>query len=327
MFPHPPCLHFRSLNHRIVHRSSVLLSKRTYSRLALFCMSSNTPSILIPFDVAEEILNNLHLDRDTLKSTSLASRSFQEISQRLLFSKIVFTFSVYTSPTSSAERVARLLWAFAHNPSLVHHARVLQVISESGAFLPDSISMLLENLPHLQAVGLYLWAGTRWEFVPHTVKQAICNLCRLGNLQQLAIFNLYGLPVSLLHDSPQIRRLSLNYTQCSEDNITSYTSVQRGRYSNNSIFEAGSQPKVLELGDTCSVSILIEHHMDPRVSTLRVLRIRGYDPELRLEVKKIQNTFSSTLKCFIWEISDRMDFDYFLTLGWHYNGIQTLTYI
>jgi hypothetical protein len=56
------------------------------------------------------------------------SRSFQEISQRFLFSKIVFTLTPYSDISCYAEQVARFCPAFAHNLS-------------AEQFLPDEVSV------------------------------------------------------------------------------------------------------------------------------------------------------------------------------------------
>ncbi|TFK28657.1 hypothetical protein FA15DRAFT_753342 [Coprinopsis marcescibilis] len=160
----------------------------------------------LPTELVQQILGNLAHDKPTLMSTSLASPTFRDICQQMLFKEIKFTSAVFCDQILPG---AKLLPILKGSPRIVSY---IQSVSISDGHIirqnyrPVAASRLANDSDFAGVLNLLSLQGRvkdislsnlRWSKLPSTTRKAISVLCRSRSIQTASIesspFQLTGL--------------------------------------------------------------------------------------------------------------------------------------
>ena len=199
-------------------------------------------SLIFPTEIFQTILWQLRDDTKTLRVCSLVSKTFCQLSQRLLFREIVLEERLPKSPPtpsirsssssirssfnirrSPSERLHRL---FSSSPHLAKYARSLTLQCGSGSKV-DSWIMSDEFLQHvvplMDRLDRFTFSSTArgkkaLDFVrlPLSVRQALVNVLQLPGIKALSIEGLEHIPIPVFNACTSVDRLTLAFYSLSD---------------------------------------------------------------------------------------------------------------
>ncbi|RDB14626.1 hypothetical protein Hypma_016534 [Hypsizygus marmoreus] len=169
-------------------------------------MDVMSSSNMLPQEIFEMVLDELHEDRQALKQCALAWRNFVPRSQQHLFCQ------VYILTTSASRHLHDILTVNAFLTQHIHSLELSDIFAwiEKDSYLPVTLSLM----PSLKSLSINSSSNTAtWANIPESTRIAIEHIIRLSSLVHLRISVIGGIPLDLLF-GPQkhLRSLVLQAT-------------------------------------------------------------------------------------------------------------------
>jgi hypothetical protein len=157
----------------------------------------------IPEDVLETIINYLRDQKKVLCACALVSQMFCFISQRVLYSNIIF------GDYEKGDSDPQLIDTLSHRPQFALHVRDLSIGMDSCIDLVDlpHIIRMFTNIRSLDVFGGQ-WARS-WDQLSDEIRQAVGDLLLVPILTDITISYLQDFPcLTAFTRSPQLKTLS-----------------------------------------------------------------------------------------------------------------------
>lgn len=200
----------------VAYQNFGLTTTTTKDHSNLLCLASLMPGeCRIDFDIIPNILNELHDDVTTLLACSLVSRMFLSTSQRLIFSSINLKDSE-SAPLPVTERCNRLWKVLERKPQFIADIRELCLSDGTRSkktphWVPKNPSLprILSALDGLRSFSLISEKSQLpWGDFSEELRSSILQLFRRPSLTTLRLWDIIGIPRTVLALSPQLRTLS-----------------------------------------------------------------------------------------------------------------------
>ncbi|KAF9458770.1 hypothetical protein BDZ94DRAFT_1300988 [Collybia nuda] len=249
----------------------------------------------IDFDTIPNILRELHDDVITLLACSLVSRAFRSPSQKLIFFSVVLKDS--ESPSLAAGERCHKLWkTLEKKPQFITDIRELCLSDGTRSkknphWVPKNTSLprILSILGNLRSFSLISEKSKlSWGEFSEELQCSIRQLLRCPSLTTLRLWDIVGLPRTILAQSPQLKTLSLASKQ--ED-----PHVQPGHSS--SIRSLDSLELIQKKSRSFDRQGLLSQ-LD--LSKLRFLAVVASTKECLREAARIMTTAVSHIESFSW---------------------------
>ncbi|KAL1740472.1 hypothetical protein HDZ31DRAFT_6151, partial [Schizophyllum fasciatum] len=172
--------------------------------------------IMLPQELVDGIVDQLHDDNASLRACCLASRQFLDGARLHLF------HAVSLSPIrGGAKRCAQLEDLLAKNTSLAGYIRHLRLVEDPSGIarawlhLEISLPALLRRIADAKALsGLYIHgpasSSIMWTILPHATRDALLDIVASPSLQTLRFESVKELPFVLLNSlGPSLSSLTL----------------------------------------------------------------------------------------------------------------------
>jgi len=247
------------------------------------------PSVQIPQDVLECIIDELHSDIDTLKTCAVISHSFLAPTRRHLFHSIRLDTPLLSH---------RLCNLFTTRPEIALYVRKLFLLTgdslhrQSWLASDKSLPTILRMVDHLQMFTMsQLTQLIYWDKFSTEVASALADRFRSPMLTVVKIWQCRRLPVSLINNFLYVKELSLILTSFYDDS-------------------EGTPVSVLRLPRLHSLEILPAARNDqpvaifPQMENLQLLFIRAcdwYTLSVTQEViRSCATSIRSVMWCYMW---------------------------
>jgi len=173
----------------------------------------------LPTEIVYDILGHCRDDADTLRSCSLVSFAFAQLSQELLFRSVVLEDKPwYVDGKGPSRRFQDLLM---RSPHLAKHVRCLSIHTDAATedrprwILSDSLLLdIVKQTRRLEGFSFVIRAsGTsfiNWLALPLPVREAIVVVLSMPTLASLSIDGLYQIPTPLFNLCFALEELSLS---------------------------------------------------------------------------------------------------------------------
>ena len=170
-------------------------------------------------EIIYDILAHCRNDANTLRSCSLVSFAFAQLSQELLFRSVVLEDKPgYVDGQGPSRRFQDLL---TRSPHLATDVRCLSIHTEAATedrpqwILSDSLLLdIVKQTPRLEEFSFIIRSSgttiTSWLALPLPVREAIVVVLNLPNLRNLSIDGLYQIPTPLFNLCFAVEDLSLS---------------------------------------------------------------------------------------------------------------------
>ncbi|RDB16184.1 hypothetical protein Hypma_003322 [Hypsizygus marmoreus] len=165
------------------------------------------PSVIcvMPQELLDKIVDELHGDDATLKTCALASRSLLQCSQSHIFSIICL---------SNSALCTRLHNALVANPHISQYIQELEVIDIDPWLTDDrNLPIILNAISALQCLAFGTERGYYpWGDIPEDTKDALMSLFHLQSLTKVSLFGVCRLSMDFLAVPNHLRSLDITRT-------------------------------------------------------------------------------------------------------------------
>ncbi|KAL1711143.1 hypothetical protein EV121DRAFT_285095 [Schizophyllum commune] len=182
----------------------------------------------LPQELMEHILEELYASDDmaSLKNMALAHSSLVSSCQKYIFNEVqlseVNTNTVFSSKKTLVRKLYNTLEEFSH---LSGHIRVLHLEEfwdydssltwYSWMYEDNALPEVLRQVPNLEALYFHPQYMLSFAGMSQALESAIAETCALPTLTTLSMFNIRGLPLSIVENiSPSVRYLRLWSVTC-----------------------------------------------------------------------------------------------------------------
>ncbi|KAL1679147.1 hypothetical protein EV122DRAFT_289851 [Schizophyllum commune] len=182
----------------------------------------------LPQELMEHILEELYASDDmaSLKNMALAHSSLVSSCQKYIFNEVqlseVNTNTVFSSKKTLVRKLYNTLEEFSH---LSAHIRVLHLEEfwdydssltwYSWMYEDKALPEVLRHVPNLEALYFHPQYMLSFAGMSQALESAIAETCALPTLTTLSMFNIRGLPLSIVENiSPSVRYLRLWSVTC-----------------------------------------------------------------------------------------------------------------
>ncbi|KAF8067682.1 hypothetical protein FPV67DRAFT_1150220 [Lyophyllum atratum] len=203
---------------------------------------------LLPLELLQLILENLHSHHEDLKSCTLISRAWSTSSQARLFN------TINIQSRSQCHYLYNHLVRWPHIIPFIHHLSIR--ISSSPDHKPEPQTLLL--LTHLQSLSLYF----DWQKITPELRDALITTLQRPTLTSLLIhrsfFDWDGDLPNILRHSVNLKRLSLLGVLCMRQDLGTHEVQQKTRIHDLTISpEYNSSPALSEwiISPQCSLDL------------------------------------------------------------------------
>ncbi|KAI4522993.1 hypothetical protein K525DRAFT_255067 [Schizophyllum commune Loenen D] len=172
--------------------------------------------VILPQELIDDIVDQLHDDPAALRACCLAGASFLDMARTYLF------HAISLSPIrGGAKRCAQLQALLESNPALAGYIRHLRLVEDTGGIarawlhIEMSLPPLLRRIAKAKALqGLYVYgpasSSISWSILPAPTRGALLDIVASPSLRTLRLERVSGLPYLLLGSlGPSLADLTL----------------------------------------------------------------------------------------------------------------------
>ncbi|RDB30452.1 hypothetical protein Hypma_007103 [Hypsizygus marmoreus] len=260
-------------------------------------MSSIT---VLPQEILENIIDELHTDQETLKICAIVSRSLSQRSRRHLF------FNVRIVDATLSHRIHDVLISNTFLSECIHE---LEISNDYGWIVNDfylPVTLGLVTSPQTLTINTVNYLP--WTTIPQLTRDAFLHILRLPSLINISISRVLDIPLNLFTPKKHLKSLRLHFVSFVDtpDFLTSATttdSLDILFWTSGALLNQATVDIVTRPGAVLSqVRLLIAHSMNRMASVgLKIMRASAGS----LEAIELRNMFDIHT-----EANGRFEFDF-----------------